>query len=192
MTSRYFNLDDTPTTKNLGGLDHLSRQHCRGGDLHTFDILLHAALERFSLLPKAVGRHFDTYRFYTCGSHERMSDAEREALWKALAQDLATGLDKVLADPLLTRGSGVDLSDRPTTMGERVGAICEALSQALQRGGDLNGLAARLSHEGSGTDAGYDGKQLVKLLAKRRVDTSALYHHVHHAKIVAENLHHLR
>lgn len=192
MTARYFDLDDTPTTKNLAGLDHLSRQHCRDGDLHVFDILLHAALERFSLLPRAVGRHFNTHRFYTCGAHERMTDAGREALWKELTQDLAVGLDGTLADPLLKRGSGVDLSDRLTTKGERVGAICEALSEALRRGGDLKGLAARLSHEGAGTDAGYDGQQLVKLLTKRRVDAGDLYHHVHHAQMIANNLHHMR
>ncbi len=192
MTSRYFNLDDAPTTKNLTGLDHISRQPCRGGDLRIADMLLHAVLERFSLLPAAVVRHFDTSAFYTCGVHERMSDAGREALWRELTQTLCLGLDKVLADPQLARGGGADLNDRPTTKGERVAEVCEALSEALNRGGDLQDLAARLSREGAGTDAGYDGQQLIKLLGKRSIDTGAVYHHVHHARMVAENLHHMR
>lgn len=196
MPYRYFDIDDTPTVKNLERLDHLSWQRAIAGDFQLIDTLLIAAIESINLLPLAVRSHIDEIGFYTHGQHQTMTPMQRTALWDRLAERLGKDLDKILADPTLQRGGGANLSDRKKTRGERIEAICDQLSDALSEGRDAEALARALAREGQGTDAGHDGRELLKLLARKRIPDRNKHHAelvrlVYHARIVAHNLHHL-
>jgi hypothetical protein len=142
QTARYFDLDDGPTNKMLAYLDALSRWH--SGTAEHFDGWLTGAVREIGMLPSAVRRHFNDWHYRTCGAYFGATPERREAKWRELARHLGGELDAVLADPALAKGSGTNLKDRPTTLGERIHALCNELWEALQHGGDADKLAVKL------------------------------------------------
>ncbi|MBN9438941.1 hypothetical protein [Bosea sp. (in: a-proteobacteria)] len=155
-----------------------------------------AIIESLKLLPSSVANHFRVGSYFIGGAHFETNDEGRQRLWQRLGAQLKGEIDAVLADPALKRAEAPDLSDRPTTKGERLVKICDELQQALTSGRDADQIAARLEREASGTPVAFDARQIRKLLAKRRISDLAqhqadLYRLVGHARLVAGGLNHL-
>lgn len=194
-SERYFDTGDHVTDQNLARLDHLASQTWYG-DASTMHDWICAIIGSQKLLPPAVGKHFSKGSYFTGSAHFDTDDDGRKRLWARLASQLKGEVDAVLADTNLRREAGPDLSGRPLSKGEKLVKICEELIAALSKGGDVDGLAARLEFEGGGTGVSADAKQIRKLLARKRIPDiqqheASLYRHAYHAKIVAQGLFHM-
>ncbi|OZA72536.1 MAG: hypothetical protein B7X77_11550 [Caulobacter sp. 39-67-4] len=129
--------------------------------------------------------------FYVGSAHYNTTNAERVKLWAHLSAGLNEDLDRLAADTTL---ADIDVSKRRRTRGEAILVACERLDAARDRGGDMLPLARELERVGAGTDAGFDGRELVRLLSKKRVPDLRqhdyeIVRHIHHARIVGGMFH---
>ena len=169
----------------LQELERLADENCRDGDLHLVETLVWAVLRVLKVLPKEIAHRIHT-NFYVGDSHVHKTDVGRVALWARLSKGLAEDLDRLSADESLVN---IDVSKRPKTKGEAILAVCERLEAARDRGEDMLALARALEREGAGTDAAFDGSELVRLLSKKRVLDYGKYEadilrRIYHARIV--------
>jgi hypothetical protein len=195
MTTRHFQTGDAVTDYNLRRLEHLSTNDGRDGELHLFDIHIHATIDSYEMLPAGARRHFAINPYV--GDYDQPGDAWWAKTWVTLAAGLEAGLQAVVGDPALTKDGGADLSDRPPSRGDELAAACRKFEEAFDHGRGWEGPLAEMERLGSGTSARSDAKEIRRQLGKRRVrDVSAwrseIIRLVWRAKHTAQNMHHLR
>lgn len=191
---RSFTIKDSIALGHLHELALLAGEDCREGDLHLVDILIRAVIGTFEVMPKEITARIRTSGFYVGDTHERMNNQQRVRLWARLSGHLNEDLDRLAADATLAE---VDVSKRPKTKGEAILEVCERLETARRQNTDMLPLARVLEREGAGTDAGYDGSKLIKLLSKKRIDDLSRHDAevcrlIYHAQIVGGQFHNQR
>ena len=124
----FFSTGDEPTDRNLQRLDHLAKDTCIGDADSMHDWLL-AVIQSKAMLPRLASKHFTG--FYHIGDqHYRMKAEASRHKWFELAQELRCHVDAAHSDLYLRRDGPFgppDVSDRPETLGERVGALSTQL-----------------------------------------------------------------
>lgn len=190
----FFATGDEPTDKNLQRLDHLANNACYG-DAERMNEWLSAVIQSKSLLPRVAAKHFTG--FYHIGDrHYHMSAELRDKTWSELANELRRHVDAAHNDPLLRKDGPdgpPDVSDRPETLGERVGALARQLGNALEGTSEFNQILAEIDSIAVG-EVRSDVQQLRSLLSRRRREQDHDYwvtRHIMHMGQVACQQHHL-
>lgn len=190
----FFATGDEPTNKNLQRLDHLANNACYG-DADRMDEWLSAVIQSKSLLPRVAAKHFTG--FYHLGDrHYHMSGERRDKAWSELASELRCHVDAAYNDPLLQKDGpdGLpDLSDRPETLGERVGVLARQLGNALEGTSEFKRILEEIGSIAVG-EVRSDVQQLRTLLSCKRREEDHDYwvtRHITHMEQVAGQQHHL-
>ena len=154
------------------------------------NILIRAVIRTMKVLPEEIFARIRT-SFYVGNTHYDTTNTGRMKLWARLSAGLNEDLDRLAADTMLV---DIDVSKRSQTRGEAILAACERLDAARDRGGDMLPLARELERAGAGTDAGFAGSELVRLLLEKRISDTLQHDYEvvrrnHHARIVGGMFH---
>lgn len=189
---RGFVISDSIVLGQLHELERLAEQNCRDGDYPLVDILIRAVIGTMEALPADISARIRT-SFYVGSAHYDTTNAGRVELWARLSVGLNEDLDRLAADTTL---ADIDVSRRRQTRGEAILLACERLDAARDRGRDMLPLARELERvgAGTGTDAGFDGSELIRLLSKKRIPDLCqhdcdIVRRIHHARTVGGMFH---
>jgi hypothetical protein len=190
----FFSTGDEPTDKNLQRLDHLANDACEGTADRMHD-WLSAVIQSKALLPRAAAKHFTGY-YHIGNQHYHLGTDARRKKWSELATELRCHVGTAHSDPNLRSDGPLgppDLSDRPETLGERVGALASQLSNAGAGTSEFNRILAEIEAVAVGAVAS-DVRQLKGLLSSKRRAHDHDYwiaRHIMHMAQVANQQHHL-
>jgi hypothetical protein len=195
MADRRFDTGDLVTDYNLRRLEHLSRNDARGGEIHPFEIHIHATIDSLEMLPAVLRRHFHINPYV--GDYHRRNDDWRQRTWTELARGIDAALTAVMDDAALQKGSGAELGDRPSSRGEQISAICKKLEAVYDRGGSWDAALAELERASSGTSVRSEVEAMKRLTNKKRIPDvgawrSEMIRLIWRAHSTSQHLHHLR
>lgn len=159
---RYWHTGDAPTDANLRYLESLARPWS-GMTVEHFMDKVRGVIGVERMLPRVIRAHFNLPSLFIGNAAENWPPERIQEETARLCDALEAGLAAAHADPTLVKGGSADLSDRPATKGEELGAALEAYRE--------NPGSSELSHlrqVASGTTVDRNMERLDMWLARKR------------------------
>jgi hypothetical protein len=161
-STRYWHTGDAPTDANLRYLESLARPWS-GMTVEHFMDKIRGVIGVERMLPRAIRAHFNLPSLLIGNAAYDWPPDRLRVETASLCDALEAGLAAAHADPTLAKGGSADLSDRPATKGEELGAALEAYRE--QRG---SSELSDLRQVASGTTAARYMDRLDTWLARKR------------------------
>lgn len=158
-----------------------------------------SVIQSIGMLPSAAARHFELMKFKIGDAHHRDGSERRAERWHGLVADLHAMVDAAETDPRLSREAGfgpIDASDRPTTAGERITALCRQLQALSPEDREFAVILSKIDMDAHSGIKG-DVAELRRLVGMKRIPDYARHrqsiaYRVAHMVEIAGQMHHLR